>query len=377
MIRYSLILFFLYIFKPAPGQDSLRFSGQLSLWGNASSGSDLPVWTGIRYIPQVNYEATPASRFRLDGELSANFFASAGFNLFDTLTASGNLKLYRTWIRLSSDQMELRLGLQKLNFGSASMLRPLMWFDQIDPRDPLQLTDGVWGLLARYYFLNNTNIWLWGLYGNNERRGWELIPVNSKIPEFGGRLQLPVSTGELAFSYHHRVADSRDFGVYITEYEKIPENRFGLDAKMDFITGLWFEGSFTHKGKNLGMLTNHLVMNAGADYTFAAGNGLYLAFEQLLSTFDEKPFTFTSKTWFSLITLSYPLGLFDKLSTIIYYNWSDNAVYSFLNWQRQYDRVMFYVMAYWNPESFQLPTKVDAQNMFAGKGIQIMFVFNH
>ena len=69
-------------------------------------------------------------------------------------------------MRYSSDQFELRLGLQKINFGSASMLRPLMWFDQMDPRDPLHLTDGVWGLLARYYFLNNANIWLWGLYGN-------------------------------------------------------------------------------------------------------------------------------------------------------------------------------------------------------------------
>jgi hypothetical protein len=38
---------------------------------------------------------------------------------------------------------------------------------------------------------------------------------------------------------------------------------------------------------------------------------------------------------------------------------------------------MFYIMAYWNPESFQLPALTDSQNIFAGKGIQIMFVFNH
>jgi len=55
------------------------------------------------------------------------------------------------WIRLSTKQFELRAGLQKINFGSATLLRPLMWFDKIDPRDPLQLTDGVYALLARYY----------------------------------------------------------------------------------------------------------------------------------------------------------------------------------------------------------------------------------
>jgi len=54
--------------------------------------------------------------------------------------------------------------LQKINFGSATLFRLLMWFDRIDPRDPLKLTDGVYGLLLRYYFHNNTNIWLWGLY---------------------------------------------------------------------------------------------------------------------------------------------------------------------------------------------------------------------
>ena len=111
-------------------------------------------------------------------------------------------------MKFSGDQFEVRAGLQKINFGSASMLRPLMWFDQIDPRDPLQLTDGVYVLLGRYYFLNNANIWVWALYGNDSRKGWEQIPSLKKVPEFGGRLQLPVSHGELGTTYHYRVADA-------------------------------------------------------------------------------------------------------------------------------------------------------------------------
>jgi hypothetical protein len=377
MSRHLLILIFFTPAIWASGQDSLRFSGQLSSWINANTGSDLPVWSGIRYIPRFNYGAQSGTKGRFDLELSANIFGSAGFRPFDSLTATGSIKPYRAWVRYSSDQFELRLGLQKLNFGSALMLRPLMWFDQMDPRDPLQLTDGVWGLLARYYFLNNANIWLWGLYGNNERRGWETVPVNKKIPEFGGRLQLPVPGGEAAISYHHRVADSRDMGTEITPFERIPENRFGFDAKWDLKAGLWLECSFTHKSKDIGILTNQLIMNAGIDYTFPAGNGLYAAFEQLLATYDEKPFSFSNKTSFSMMTLSYPIGLFDKLSAIVYYNWTGNNVYSFLNWQRQFDNVMLYLMAYWNPESFRLPAQTSSQNIFAGKGIQLMFVFNH
>ena len=253
----------------------------------------------------------------------------------------------------------------------------MLWFDQIDPRDPLQLTDGVWGLLTRYYFLNNANIWLWGLYGNNERRGWEIVPVNSRIPEFGGRVQLPVPSGEIALSYHHRVADSRETGTGVPSLEKIPENRIGFDIKWDMKAGFWIEGALTHKGKNIGMLTNQLILNVGVDYTFGLGNGIYCAYEQLLTTYDEKPFSFDKTDSFSLLSANYPIGMFDRLGAIVFYNWDAHNIYTFLSWQRQFDKIMLYLMAYWNPESYKLPTQDDSQNIFAGKGIQLMFVFNH
>lgn len=375
--RILLSFLFLLLATYLRGQDSLRFSGQLSSWVNANTESPLPLWGGARYIPQLNYRTTEHARGHFDGELSANISGSAGLHPFDSLHTVGNLKSYRGWIRYSTHQLELRLGLQKLNFGSAAMLRPLMWFDQLDSRDPLQLTDGVWGMLARYYFLDNSNIWLWGLYGNHERRGWEVIPVNPNIPEFGGRVQLPIPAGEAALSFHHRVADSRDLGVNIPAYERIPENRIGLDAKWDLQAGLWLEGSYTHMDRDVGMLTNQLVMNAGIDYTFATGNGIYAAFEQLMATYDAKPFAFTNQASFSLMTVSYPIGLFDKLSAMVYYGWDGDTVYSFLNWQRQYDRIVLHAMAFWNPESVALPAQSGLSNLFAGKGIQLMIVFNH
>jgi hypothetical protein len=357
--------------------DTLNIKGQFSAWGNYNNISRLPIITGGRYIPEINYGFNLPGNKLLDFEASANLFGSLAFNPFDTANWEGNLKPYRFWMRYSSRQFELRLGLQKINFGSASMLRPLMWFDQMDPRDPLQLTDGVWALLGRYYFLNNANIWLWGLYGNKNPRGWDMIPANKKIPEYGGRIQVPVPRGEAAISYHHRAANNTGMEIFSKYDDKIPEDRFGFDARWDLITGFWIEGTWTRKRIYLGTLTNQEIVNAGIDYTFGLGNGLYIAYEHLLLSYDQKAFEFANRMSFSLLTLNYPIGLFDRVGAIIYYNWTNNTIFNFITWQKQYDNIVLYIMGYWNPEVYSLPAQTVSSNYFAGKGIQIMFVFNH
>ncbi|NLE35440.1 MAG: hypothetical protein GX622_10085 [Bacteroidales bacterium] len=357
-------------------QPSAVFSGQVSSWVSATTGGELPLWGGGRYIPQLNI-GTGEQGSRLDGEFSANIYGSLGFRPFDTAATAGGIKPYRLWVRYSTNQLEVRLGLQKLSFGSAMMLRPLMWFDRLDQRDPLQLTDGVWGVMTRYFFLNNANIWLWGLYGTHDPRGWEVVPGNKKIPELGGRVQFPVPAGEIAVTYHHRVADSRAMAGMVTPHEKIPENRIGLDTKWDLKAGLWFEGSYTHKGEDLGYLTNLLLVSAGMDYTFGIGNGLYAAFEQVLISHDSEPLAFSDPSTFSGLTVSYPIGLFDNLSMIIYCNWNDGDLYNFVRWHRQFNNTDLYLMAFWNPESLTLPAQTEAPEIFAGRGIQFMFVYNH
>jgi hypothetical protein len=375
--RLILILILILPHRPGKGQEPFRFSGQLSSWLNLTSGNDLPLWGGARYIPQLNLSQNLKNSHLIDAEFSANIYGSAGIRPLDSLNASGKIKPYRAWVRYSTDQFEFRVGLQKLNFGSASMIRPLMWFDQMDPRDPLKLTDGVWGALARYYFLNNANIWLWSLYGNDSPRGWDPIASHANIPEFGGRLQLPVPRGEIGITYHHRLADSRQIGIPLPEIEKIPENKYGFDAKWDLKTGVWLEASYTKKERDVDVLTNQLVLNAGIDYTFGLGSGLYVACEQLVASFDRTPFAFDATSVFTVMTANYGIGMFDKISTILYYDWKGDNIYSFLNWQRQYNNIMVHAMAYWNPDRFELPSQPQGQNIFAGRGIQIMFVFNH
>jgi hypothetical protein len=358
-------------------QDSLSFKGQASAWLNFNKGNKLPVYLGGRYIPQINAVFPLRNDRKIDFEASLNINGSAGFNPSDSLRTSGRIKPYRLWVRYSTSQIELRAGLQKLNFGSASLLRPLMWFDQIDPRDPLKLTDGVWGILGRYYFLNNANIWLWGLYGNKNPRGWELASTNNQYPEIGGRIQLPVPKGEAALTYHHRIADTRYMGELVPGFSHIPENRIGFDIKLDLIVGFWLEGSWVKKNKDLGLFTNQEIMNAGIDYTFGIGNGLYVIYEQLLAANDRNPFRFKNTTSFSLLSLSYPVGLFDNISGIVYYDWKNGNSYNFLNYQKQFNNLSLYFMGYWNPQNYNIPAQGEGQNLFAGRGVQIMVVYNH
>ncbi len=375
------VILFLLFSGRAEAQDSLSFKGQISAWGGGNPDAQLPGWVGGRFIPQLNFahKLKGESLFKdglVDFKVSANIYGNSFFNFCDSANFSGKVKPYRVWGRFSSDQFELRLGLQKINFGSASMLRPLMWFDKIDPRDPLQLTDGVWGALARYYFLNNANVWLWALYGNNEPKGWESFKTAKGSAELGGRIQYPLGKGEIALSYHHRYADSRSLSEQNLRFAGIPENRVGLDAKFDYGAGFWFEASYTVMGRNVGIYTNQRFFNFGIDYTFGVGNGLGVQVEQLFASYGEKPFDFSRSILFSLINLDYPVGMFDRVGGIFYIDWKSGALYNFLRWQRDFKLFSLYLTAWANPKKYNIPAQSAGQNIYAGAGGQLMLVYN-
>jgi hypothetical protein len=151
----------------------------------------------------------------------------------------------------------------------------------------------------------------------------------------------------------------------------------GFDLRLDAVLGLWLETSWTRLNKNLGMYTHQTMATAGADYTFGVGNGLTATFEQTVFSYDEKAFDFAAAATFSGLSLAYPVGMFDNLSAITYYDWKNRNTYLFLNWQRQLNHITFYLMGYWNPQNAVLPGQGTESNRFSGKGLQFMVVWNH
>ena len=97
----------------------------------------------------------------------------------------------------------------------------------------------------------------------------------------------------------------------------------------------------------------------------------------MLISYDEKAFEFSNTTNLTALSMMYPIGMFDNINAIFYYDWANNSLYNFVNWYRQFDRTTLYVMGYWNPETAQIPTTGSETNLYGGKGIQVMFVFNH
>ena len=353
--------------------------GQLIAWGVTKPFDSFQSQIGARYIPELNYEHMFKEKYTLDAEVQLNMYGYMYYN-GDSVNWDGEFDLFRGWVRFSSNRFSVRVGLQKINFGSAAMLRPLMWFDQIDPRDPLQLTEGVYAALGRYYFSNNANIWFWFLYGNDQPKGWEIFPSVKKIPEFGGRFQTPLFTGELAVSYHHRVANTES-DLYPepqpSGYEA-PENRVGLDGKWDVGVGLWFETSFIHQDIEIPELRAKKFINIGMDYTIGVGSGLTIMAEQLWFTTGEEFFNSSQSNSFTAISANYPISIIDNLTYIFYYDWSNNGFYNFINWGMTWDRINLYIMAYWNPDNFALYQNLNEEvTLYTGKGFQVQFVFNH
>ena len=351
--------------------------GQASGWG--VTNPDKATQIGLRYIPDLMI-GTSFGDYMIDTEISFNMYGSIQIqhNQDSTLTYS-DFNPYRIWLRFSASQYEVRAGLQKINFGSAMLLRPLMWFDSIDPRDPLQLTDGVYGVLGRYYFLNNANIGLWVLHGNDRNRGWELFISDKDKPEFGGRVQIPLYTGEIALTYHHRNIDVNKSPLrqIFTGQSSVPEDRIGLDGKWDIEVGIWFEGVFIQRDLAYAAFNYQRQTNIGIDYTFDLGNGLYAITEYFTLHLSDQAFASGEGVSMSALSLNYPVGLIDDFNVMVYYEWDNEGWYRFLRWQRTYDNWSFYLMGFWNPDQYQLFQSGIENNLYAGKGIQLLVVFNH
>jgi len=328
----------------------------------------------VRYFPELSLRDAGC----LDALLSLRARAALGSDAAHRVEEDIDAEPYRAWIRLSSPQAELRAGLQKLDFGQATLLRPLMWFDRVDPRDSLGLTDGVYGLLARYYFLSNTRLWAWGLYGNGDPKGWEVFPSVETEPEYGGRLQTPLLGGEFGLSYHHRVAAVPQ-GIAPaapSSSTEAVENRLGLDARWDVLVGLWLETTVSRLAVPYGEALYTSLAMVGLDYTLDWGNGLYVLCEHLLARTGEHAFDSREANDVSAALVQYPVGLVDNVRCIVNYDWENGDWFRFVGWEKVYDDWSFHLNVFWNPEQRLLPGQPGSES-FAGTGAQALVVFNH
>lgn len=357
---------------------NVSLGGQVTSWGLWQIKNPVGIQLGGRFVPSLSGNIILNTGSKIDFEGSVNINGTTNFTGLRYDSLKGQFKPYRVWVRYSGSNWEIRTGLQQINFGSAKLFRPLMWFDGLDARDPLKLTDGVYGVLSRYYFQNNTNIWLWGLIGNKNPKGFETTGSAEWKPEIGGRFQIPFGPGQLALSTNYRMVDTRNSMLPATENAILKESRMGFDGKWDLGIGLWFESSVTRLEANSDSLAQFKdAWNLGADYTFGIGNGLGVTVEYFRYHLGDR--IFAKGTALNLVgsLFTYPVSVFDNLSAMVFYVQGSNLVYNYLSWSRTYDNWSWYAIGYWNPVNFQLVTsQSQGKNLFAGKGMQLIVNFN-
>jgi hypothetical protein len=343
--------------------DPVRFSGQGYLWGSLMTGDSLVWATKIGYMPQYYWQWEHDQDRRLALEVAWH-----GFYYYRQQQPQSQIELYRTNLRYNTPRLEVVLGRQQINFGPALLLRSLRWFDELDPRDPLKLVSGIDGGRLKYTFANNSNVWLWGLYGNEQRKGYEMLPTAGGTPEFGGRFQMPLRNGELALTAHERQVQNL---VKI----KAPEFRLALDGRWDIGPGIWFESvaQVTDNARRLPTYRRVHLTTLGGDYTLGIGNGVYLALEYWYCYWQKVASLPEIRRSVTALMASYLLSLWDNLSVFAFYDWEASDFYPFVTWQRTYDKLLFNLSVYHYPAAAYATENLP----MAGTGLQLMLIYNH
>ncbi len=369
--RLSLVLLSLLIFLNLQTHAiEMDLEGQLSGWIIESEINNH--WensTGIRYIPALDISHEIDNDTVIDSEISLNMYSYAGSGPYPD---KSDIDLYRADLRYTTTRTETRLGLQKINFGPAVILRPLKWFDQLDPTDPLNLTDGVYALRFRYVAPDNSNFWAWALHGNDDPKGYEIFPSTSNDIETGARFQSPLLYGDIGFTFHTRVVDAADYNI-----PEFRENRYALDGRWDVGIGLWFESLFQEQKTGCLPYKWTKRISIGADYTFDIGSGLYFLAEHMATAASEKMLKWENGYHISAFQISYAIGILDMISATGYCSWENDTFSQYISWMRTYDNFIFNVSLFNYPDTSSDISGETQNTIRGGRGIQVMVIFNH
>jgi len=362
---------------------AIDFQGEIIGWGSIYGEELDRNELGIRYLPSFRIAVPATQKIELDSEITANLYGISTSREGEEREINEDGKLYRSWVRLYTEHLEARLGIQEISFGPGRVLRSLRWFDQKDDRDPTGFTDGVKGALLRYYFENDFNFWVWSLYGNTEPMGISPFISWPNEAEFGARFQLPLTSGEIGLSFHHRNIDPNDLiGSGLLNIPKIPENRTGFDITYDLGIGIWFEATHLLYQQNLFLPESIFFATMGGDYTFDIGNGLYTLIEFMGIGLEDVDGIIESDP-FLIIAFSqqYPLNLIDGFRFFALHQTESETTNLQVDWQRTYDNLIINLILFYT----HIPENASANSISAfapadstnDRGVKLVIQYNH
>jgi hypothetical protein len=213
---------------------------------------------------------------------------------------------------------------------------------------------------------------LWGLYGNDELKGYEMLKTLDDGVEFGGRMQLPVPSGEAALTFHRRTVTAP--APFVDDF---PEYRYGLDGRWDIEVGLWAEAVLIQQESPYVPFEWRQMLTLGADYTLTVGNGPHILVEHMAVDAVARPLKWDQDSHVSGLMIGYPLGLMDRVAAIGFYSWEEEEYSQFLSWQRAWDRFTLEVSAFHYPDGGASVYPGVAGTFEGGSGGQVVLIFNH
>ena len=337
---------FLFVFIFFAVALSFSYKGQLWFDSNFSDHSDDITFYG--YIPELSILAGSNVDFEWSQKITYTYSKSLNSN---------KNKNYRLWIRYTKPKYNVRAGIQKISFGTASLFRPLNWFDTIDFTSTTGQTDGVKAIRGQFFPSHSSVLSIWCIDGE-------------KI-SCGSRIEFIKSSGSFGLSYHND-QDNSDHEVF-----KVPQilesqpailfpgknHRFGFDYRYDGVMGLWIESASILSSINDLNLIRYDMFTLGADYTLPVLNGLLFSSESMYFSIVTEDKLFLHQTTSSFI-LSMPIGMLNDIMYINIKDWETNDTYNVLKWSTTFDYFSIDCMASVNPSGIS-------------DNFKIMFIYNH
>ena len=340
--------------------------GQFSTKGiftfGAITGNDVPkLWSkyqsSISYIPTISFKKNVSNQSILDFEwgyqLQGNY---SGDSLYKTIQ-----KPYRFWTRYSNENLEARLGLQKIIFGPTQILRPLSWFDSFDIKNPTNETYGVEALRIKWFSSNNNTFWSW------------LIKDDLDTISYGGRYEFLSQLGEVGLTIHNDPINSYQIigqtGIPINK----AHNRMAIDYRYDGIIGFWNESTLIQSKK-----TQVILATFGADYTLPILNGVLVMIETMYASNKNNDQNKTEN--YSAFMANLPLGITHSAMYVSQFDWGQEKIYHYLRWSTKFNNYSLNWIFSLNPKRNQYNV---SENMLPksiagfGTNIQFMFIYHH